>query len=120
MSCSRSGCNDEHDIQNAFIKYEPDGITPRLLSCSQYSSNHNFSGDENFNQADELNKIDENLINCPPFANNGCFIGNSTKNDDKVEVHGSNTFFKGCSMLSLGDMDFDCAESEEYTSCKRE
>ena len=92
----------------------------KCLSCSQYSSDYDFLGDENSNQNDQMNRIEEKLISCPPFANSGCFIGNWTKNDDKVEVHGSNGLHKGCSMLSLGDMETDCAQSEGYMSCKRE
>ena len=43
-----------------------------------------------------------------------------TINGDEDQVHGGNSFNKGCSMLDLSNMDLDCAESGGYTSCKCE
>ena len=88
------------------------------MSCFEYSSYYDYSNNEDFHQNDQLVSIDQNIKDCPAFANSGCFIGNMTRNEGEEQVHGSNSFNKGCSMLDLSDMDVDCAQSGGYTSCK--
>ena len=119
--CSFDGCNDNNDVENGFTKYEPDGVTPREITCFEYSSFHDFSMEEDF-PLDGSEYTDSAIRQCPAFANNGCFMASMVTYDGGKEAWGPNSFNKGCSMLDLGDMELDCIENPDvgYQSCKCE
>ena len=102
-----------------------------MLSCYAYRSDTQISLDSNRNLSIEDNDVtsvapntkdypnpDGYMMQCPRFANNGCFKANFTEGTEDIEAF-RDSFHKGCSMYDLGDDEQVCREIGNLgTACK--
>ena len=62
--------------------------------------------------------VDEVVIECPRFANQGCFMADFTSGSNPLESFPTG-LHKGCSMYPLGDSEDACSQVTDIgTSCR--
>ena len=75
------------------------------MSCYAYRSDNR---DDNQPLPDgSYSGVDDLMMQCPRFANQGCFKADYKLAEDGTEVFPTG-FHKGCSMFELGDRETEC------------
>ena len=135
-NCDTDGCNDDKDVELLFSKLDENG-EPESIQCFAYRSdlnteydysamslnsrNTNFTIQENEvsdRSADDYQDSDDYLMDCPRFANQGCFKAEYTQGTADLPTFVSG-FHKGCSMYPLGDISKECTTAGAIgTTCR--
>ena len=113
ITCSNENCNIDNDVELLYSKLDENG-EPVEISCYEYDTSQLPPGTNDLNSA---TNIDFYTRNCPRFANNGCFRGNATNNQDNEFLNGD-TIAKGCSMFDATIDGVACREVAGNKMCK--
>ncbi len=87
------------------------------------SNNRGLVNSESISNATDMDRkfypdADGYLMECPRFANNGCFKSEFTEGDADIDSF-RDSFHKGCSMYDLGDEEPVCRDVGTLgTACK--
>ena len=134
-NCDTDGCNDDKDVELLFSKLDENG-EPESIQCFAYRSDLNTEYDyssmaldsRNTNSTIQENDVsgrsadyqdsDDYLMDCPRFANQGCFKAEYTQGTADLPTFVSG-FHKGCSMYPLGDISKECTTAGAIgTTCR--
>ena len=116
-TCTGSdGCNDGNDVELLFSDLDESG-NPKDMSCYAYRSDSR--DDEQPLPDGSYTGVDDLIMQCPRFANQGCF-----KADYKIIEGGPEVFptgfHKGCSMFELGERETECDSNQFLGTVCRE
>ena len=116
-TCTGSdGCNDGNDVELLFSAMDESG-NPKDMSCYAYRSD---TRDDNQPLPDgSYDGVDDLMMQCPRFANQGCFKADYKLAEDGTEVFPTG-FHKGCSMFELGDRETECQANQYLGTVCRE
>ena len=110
MNCDTNGCNNDKEVELLFSKLDASG-NPETLQCFAYRSNESTANEE-------YSDSDGTLMDCPRFANQGCFKAEYTPGDTSLPGFNAG-YHKGCSMFPLGKMNKECSSiSAIGTTCR--
>ena len=87
-------------------------LTSVLFSCYAYHNNGDLDGN--------YDDVDDYIMDCPRFANQGCFTANYIVGD--ITNAFNTSYSKGCSMYNLGEMELNCRSDPdlgELCRCKK-
>jgi hypothetical protein len=108
-TCSGSdGCNDGNDVELLFSATDESG-NPKDMSCYAYRSDTR-DGEKQPLPDGSYDGVDDLIMQCPRFANQGCFKADYELAEDGAEVFPTG-FHKGCSMFELEDRETECQEN---------
>lgn len=105
ITCSGVGCNNNNDVELLFSDLDENGESVEI-SCYAYRQ----ETDEKVHNTTTYPDKDDFSMNCPRFANQGCFKSEYTVNPDFPIPGIRNSFNKGCSMYELGNVEPDCRD----------
>ena len=113
--CDSDECNNGKDVELHYSKLDENGV-PVKKRCFAYKGEMNSTTRDIDEAVGEYEGIDDVIMTCPRFANQGCF-----KADYR---HGQlegfpNGYSKGCSMYGLGEREQYCSGSDVLgTTCR--
>ena len=136
-NCNTDGCNDDKEVELLFSKLDSEG-NPESIQCFAYRSDLDteydymemsldsrsvdfaLENDKAISKFADYQDSDGYLMDCPRFANQGCFKAEYTEGDADIPAFVSG-FHKGCSMYPLGDISKECTTAGSIgTTCRGE
>lgn len=109
INCDTNDCNNDNEVELLFSKLDGND-NPEPLRCFAYRSDQTTGNDD-------YNDSDGTLMDCPRFANQGCFKAEYTPGDTSLPFNAG--YHKGCSMFPLGTLTKDCTSSSAIgTTCR--